>query len=89
MRSQNDEDSIKGRHRGLKPEIITGDPKLEAVSSGYTKDHSGAYTPVALADGKTVGDPRTDGEGSNTGKNCCVVYLLETSVVTLGKRPRL
>ena len=60
-----------------------GDSKLETVSSGYTKDHRGASTSGALADGKTVGDPRTNGEGSSTGKNCCVVYLLETSVVTV------
>ena len=64
-----DEDSIKGRHRGLKPEIITGDPKLEAVSSGYTKDHSGASTSVARADDKTVGDHRTNGTGAQAGKH--------------------
>ena len=62
------EDSIKGRYRGLKPEIITGDPKLEAVSSGYTKDHSGASTSVARADGKTVGDHRTNGTGGSSRK---------------------
>ena len=32
---------------------------LETVSSGYTKDRGGASISVALADGKTVGDPRT------------------------------
>ena len=42
-----------------------GDSKLETVSSGNTKDHSGASTSVTLADGKTVGDPRTNSEGSN------------------------
>ena len=50
-----------------------GDSKLETVSSGYTKDHSGASTFVALADGKTVGDPRTNGTGGSSRKSLLAI----------------